>query len=172
MKIKKDITPVEASENKVPMSELPDVKTNTAASKDSETIDNETIENNSTEATEDKETDTSPIAVIGTDITEKKLADLKKEYRKVFKTSFIDDIFIWHRLDRRTFSKIVADTKDIEDIEERLSKREQEFVRATVVYPKKEELEKFVQTEDVLVTTLSEEILYRSGFVPPRTEQI
>lgn len=167
MKIKKDITPTEASENNSPIPELPNVEINTASQKD-----DETIENNSSETVENKDDDTSPIAIIGTDVTEKKIADLKKEYRKVFKTSFIDDIFIWHRLDRRTFSKIVADTKDIEDIEERLSKREQEFVKATVAYPNKEELEKFVQAEDVLVTTLAEEILYRSGFVPPRTEQI
>ena len=131
------------------------------------------IQEEATAAKEVEEVDNTPIAVPGTNITEKELDALKKQYKKIFKTSFIDDVFIWHRLDRRTFSDIIANTAAIEDEEEKVSTREQEFIKAALVYPEiNDDFIGFLKTEDIIVTGLAEEILYRSGFVPPKTEQI
>lgn len=118
------------------------------------------------------EVDDTPIAIIGTTITEKKLNELKSLYGKrgIFKTRFVNDMFIWHKLNRSTFSKIISMTRDIEDKEEQNIKCEQEFVRAAVIWP--EITQDFLENEDVTVAGLSEEILYNSGFVPPQTERL
>lgn len=123
-------------------------------------------------AEEIEEEDTTPIAIPFTDITEKKLTQLKEEHKKIFRTIFADSTFIWHRLNRQDFNKIAAEARDIEDREERFSTRERSIIRATVVFPHKEELEHFLQEEDILTTSLSEEILYHSGFIPPQTDQL
>lgn len=123
-------------------------------------------------AEEVEEEDTTPIAIPFTDITEKKLTQLKEEHKKIFRTIFADSTFIWHRLNRQDFNKIAAEARDIEDREERFSTRERSIIRATVVFPHKEELEHFLQEEDILTTSLSEEILYHSGFIPPQTDQL
>ena len=120
----------------------------------------------------EEDVDDTPIAIIGTTITEKKLNELKSQYGKrgIFKTRFVNDMFIWHKLNRSTFSKIISMTKDIEDREEKNIKCEQEFVRAAVIWP--EITQDFLENEDVTVAGLSEEILYNSGFVPPQTERL
>ena len=120
----------------------------------------------------EEDVDDTPIAIIGTTITEKKLNELKSQYGKrgIFKTRFVNDMFIWHKLNRSTFSKIISMTKDIEDREEQNIKCEQEFVRAAVIWP--EITQDFLENEDVTVAGLSEEILYNSGFVPPQTERL
>ena len=120
----------------------------------------------------EEDIDDTPIAIIGTTITEKKLNELKSMYGKrgIFKTRFVNDMFIWHKLNRSTFSKIISMTRDIEDKEEQNIKCEQEFVRAAVIWP--EITQDFLENEDVTVAGLSEEILYNSGFVPPQTERL
>lgn len=118
------------------------------------------------------EEDNSPIAITGTDITENKLAELKNTFgsKAIFKTRFIDEIYIWHKLKRSVFAKIVSETKDIKDDEEKIEKREQEFVKASLIYPDPGNQD--IYEDDVLITGLAEEILYRSGFAQPETERL
>lgn len=119
-----------------------------------------------------EEVDDTPIAILGTTITQKQLDIMKEKYGKknIFKTTFLDDTFVWHKLNRAAFSKVISDTRDIKDKEEQTAKCEQEFVRAAVLWP--EITEEFLTEEDVMVSGLSEEILYRSGFVPAQTERV
>lgn len=112
------------------------------------------------------------VVVPGTDITIAQLEEYKKQFKKVFKTQFVDEVFVWHRLDRKTFSAIITETKGIEDGELRIETREKAFCEAAVLYPSAEVLKQIIADEDVLVTGLSEEILFKSGFVPPKTEQL
>ena len=116
--------------------------------------------------------DNTPIAILGTSVTQKQLDAMKEKYGKknIFKTTFLDDTFVWHKLNRAAFSKVISDTRDIKDKEEQTTKCEQEFVRAAVLWP--EITEEFLVEEDVMVSGLSEEILYRSGFVPAQTERV
>ena len=119
-----------------------------------------------------EEVDDTPIAILGTSVTQKQLDAMKEKYGKknIFKTTFLDDTFVWHKLNRAAFSKVISDTRDIKDKEEQTTKCEQEFVRAAVLWP--EITEEFLVEEDVMVSGLSEEILYRSGFVPAQTERV
>lgn len=119
-----------------------------------------------------EEVDDTPIAILGTGVTQKQLAAWKEKFGKknIFKTAFLDDIFVWHKLNRAAFSSVITATKDIKDKEEQVTKCEQEFVRAAVLWP--EITEEFLKDEDVTVSGLSEEILFRSGFVPAQTERV
>ena len=52
----------------------------------------------------------------------------------------------------------------------RIEKREQEFVKASLIYPDPGNQD--IYEDDVLITGLAEEILYRSGFAQPETERL
>lgn len=112
------------------------------------------------------------IAVQGTTITEDQLIEYKEKYKKVFRTQLADEIFVWRRLDRKSFSEIISETKAIENEEERVEAREKAFCEVAVLFPVKEDFAKLAEDEDMMITGLSEEILFKSGFVPPRTEQL
>ena len=64
----------------------------------------------------------------------------------------------------------MSETKDIKDDEEKIEKREQEFVKASLIYPDPGNQD--IYEDDVLITGLAEEILYRSGFAQPETERL
>ena len=132
-------------------------------------------EEKATETKESKaEVDNSPIAIPGTDVTENRLKELKETYRKLYQTEFDDDIFIWHALSRNEFTNIVNKTAEIEDDELRIIEREKLFVKAACIFPSADskEMDTFIKDEDVMTTTLSNEILQRSGFVAPKTKRL
>ena len=92
----------------------------------------------------------------------------------MYQTEFDDDIFIWHALSRNEFTNIVNKTAEIEDDELRIIEREKLFVKAACIFPSADskEMDTFIKDEDVMTTTLSNEILQRSGFVAPKTKRL
>ena len=123
---------------------------------------------------EDVEVETkneSPIAIPGTDITEENLAELKKEYKKVFASAYAGKIYVWHRINRKSFSEICDATAEIEDDDELLVTREREFCKACIVHPAAEEVEKDMEDE-VISSHMAREILFRSGFYQPQTTEL
>lgn len=113
----------------------------------------------------------SDIAIPGTDITEDKLAEFKKEHKKVFASAYAGKIYVWHRLNRKTFSTICDATAEIEDDDELLVAREKEFCKAAILYPAAEEVEKDMEDE-VIASHMAREILFRSGFYQPQTTEL
>lgn len=126
---------------------------------------------NITENAELEAEQVSPIAIPGTDITEEKLAELKKEYKKVFASAYASKIYVWHRLNRKAFSEICDATAEIEDDDELLATREKEFCKACILYPPAEEVEKDMEDE-VISSHMAREILFRSGFYQPQTTEL
>ena len=112
-----------------------------------------------------------PIAVPDTDITESQLKDLKKQYKRIFVTDYVDRRYVWHRLNRRTFSDICDATEEIEDEDKLINEREKQFCKACIVYPVADIVADDVE-DDVMASKLSREILYRSGFFPPTTKEV
>lgn len=126
---------------------------------------------NITESAELEAEQVSPIAIPGTDITEEKLAELKKEYKKVFASAYAGKIYVWHRINRKTFSSVCEATAEIEDDDELLSTREKEFCKASIIYPEAEEVAKDMEDE-VISSHMAREILFRSGFYQPQTTEL
>lgn len=112
-----------------------------------------------------------PIAIPDTDITESQLKDLKKQYKRIFVTDYVDRRYVWHRLNRRTFSDICDATQEIEDEDKLINEREKRFCKACIMYPAADVVEADVE-DDVMASKLSREILYRSGFFPPTTTEV
>ena len=110
-------------------------------------------------------------AIPETDITKEELDELKKEYKKLFRTFFIDDVYIWHRINRKTFNDICAETENIEDEDEMIAAREKRFCEECIIYPRKEKMEESIQ-DDIIASKLAQEILYKSGFFRPITDEI
>lgn len=118
-----------------------------------------------------EEPDFSSIAVPDTDITEKKLAAYKEMYGKLYVTDYMGSRYVWRRLTQDEFTTIAEDTDHIEDDDELVSTREKEFFKLCILYPSKEQVEKDIE-DDMIMTRVAREILFRSGFFPPRTVEL
>lgn len=112
-----------------------------------------------------------PIAVPGTTVTKSQLLELKKQYKKMFVTDYIGQTYLWHRIGRKAFSDICDATQDIEDEDKLIAEREKRFCKECIVYPDAETVAADVE-DDVAASKLSREILYRSGFFPPKTKEV
>lgn len=150
--------------------------------KEKEVLDNEEVQTPEAEDTKktveetvdepkQEEPDFTPIAVPGTDITEKKLADLKAEYEKLFVTDYMGKRYVWRRLLQTEFDKVAQDTDHIEDDDKLVASREKAFVQLCTLYPSKEEVEKDIE-DSLIASRVAREILFRSGFFPPRTVEL
>ena len=108
-----------------------------------------------------------------TELTTELLKELKAEYKKLYKTVLDGDVYIWHKLSRKDYKKIMKDYEDIDDQSERLWAREEAACRLSVVYPCGEVIEEVMNSSAGMATMLSEEIYEKSGFkVAEKTEEV
>lgn len=106
-----------------------------------------------------------PEYIPGTDVTQEELKDFKKDYKRIFQSTYTGRIFIWHRLNRRTFAQVCEMVKGIEDMKKLVSLREKEIVKRCVLYPRKEMMLELAENP-MVVSRIGQEILQRSGFAP------
>ena len=111
------------------------------------------------------------IVIPGTNITDSMLNDYRTKYKKLYRSDYIDDVYIWHRLNRHDFTKICGETESIKDEEELITEREKRFCYASVLFPQKERLEELFEDSEIS-SKIAEEILYKSGFFRPQTREI
>ena len=112
-----------------------------------------------------------PIAIPDTEVTESQLKEYKKQYKRIFVTDYVDKRYVWHRLNRKTFSNVCDETEKIEDEDELINEREKRFCKACILYPAADIVASDVE-DDVMASKLAREILYRSGFFPPTTTEV
>ena len=60
----------------------------------------------------------------------------------------------------------------IEDEDELMREREKQFVQKAVLYPDQEKLTALLDDSDVIADTLSQEILFKSGFYRPVSQEV
>ena len=105
-----------------------------------------------------------------TELTPELLKELKAQHKKLFKTVLGEDIFVWHKLNRKEYKQVM---KKLEDRDERLWAREEEACRLAIVYPCQEVIEEMLDESAGLATILSDEIYEKSGFrVAEQTEEV
>ena len=116
-----------------------------------------------------EEQDSIPIPGIG--LTQEQIDELKKKYKKIYRSSYIGDTYIWHRINRSDFSAVYEETNKIEDQDELIRARERRICNAVIVWPTGKQLEQQLDN-DVITSKFAEEILFRSGFFGPKTEEL
>lgn len=110
--------------------------------------------------------------VEGTRYPIKELEKAKQEYKKVYHTYYMGYHFIWHRINRANFTKILDSFVDIEDVKERAHKRMLAICDKCVLYPYAERFKELIDNGDIIPRGLADEILDRSGFVPAATKEL
>lgn len=95
----------------------------------------------------------------------------KKTYKRVFKTVIDDEEYIWRRILRKEYSAIM-DINDGETIEERIYSRQKEMIKTVVLNIDDNIMEERIGDLAGLVTSLSEEVLLKSGFTVSSTEEL
>lgn len=99
-------------------------------------------------------------------LTEEKIAELKQQYKKLFKTTLDNDqVIVWHPITRADHRRIIESTDKLPTVAEAVSKREEEFCLACVVFPDIETFKTMMEEYAGVATMLTNEILDHSGFV-------
>ena len=108
-----------------------------------------------------------------TELTYELIEEIKKKYKKVWKTTLIDGTeIIWRRLNRKEYKTIMKDYEYIQDRGERLMEREDAVCRAAVVYPCTSVLEDIIDSMAGVTSVLSDDIYEKSGFRVDAPEEL
>ena len=108
-----------------------------------------------------------------TELTYELIEEIKKKYKKVWKTTLIDGTeIIWRRLNRKEYKTIMKDYEYIQDRGERLMYREDAVCRAAVVYPCASVLEDIIDSMAGVSSVLSDDIYEKSGFRVDAPEEL
>ena len=99
-----------------------------------------------------------------------KIAEWKKSFGKIYKTVIDGDDFIWKRINRSDYTRIMTEVVD-DDSDIRYYKRQEEITKSIILYP--ENIDELIEQNAGLATTLSSEALDKSGFeVVSKTEEL
>lgn len=94
---------------------------------------------------------------------EERIAEWKKEHKKVFMCTVNGKDYIWRRIKRNEYAQIMA-IKEGEDVDERIYNRQYAITKLAVLNIEEAELENDLEELAGLATTIADEVLDRSGF--------
>jgi len=87
----------------------------------------------------------------------------KEEHGKIFKSIVDGTDYIWRRIKRKEYSAVMG-MKDGEDIDERIYNRQYAIAKLVILNFTEEELDVKLEELAGLATTISDEVLEKSGF--------
>lgn len=111
---------------------------------------------------------------VNTEKTEKEISQIdawKKEYGRIFKSVIDGKDYIWRRIKRKEYSSVMA-MKDGADVDERIYNRQFAIAKLVVLNIDSEELERELNDLAGLATTISEEVMEKSGFNLSETTEL
>lgn len=110
-----------------------------------------------------------------TKMYEKQIQDWKSAHGKIYLSVFDEVELIWHKLNRKVYNEIMNAINDNDEdmTEEMLIERRQLLViQRCTVHPALSELNEIIDEYPGILTSLSAEILKRSGFSKPLTIEV
>lgn len=94
----------------------------------------------------------------------------KAEYGKLYKSTIGDFAFIWRKLRRKEYVDIMSQEKTADVQGDKVFARQALIVKAVTLYP--DNLDELLEENAGLATSISDEIIIKSGFVINDTEEI
>jgi len=88
-----------------------------------------------------------------------KIPEWKKLHGKIFKSTIDGQDYVWMKIKRSVYVEIMNHKEESEDA---FYKRQELIVRKCVLFPKN--IDTLIETNGGLATTLSDEIIFKSGF--------
>lgn len=110
-----------------------------------------------------------------TEMYEQKVQKWKEEYGKIYLSVFDEVELIWHKLNRKTYSEIMDSISEAQDkLSEDMviEQRQLLVIQRCTIYPEKEVIDEILEEYPGILTSLSTEILKRSGFSKPLTVEV
>lgn len=145
-----------------------EVKEQEVAAVPYEEVDKEAQEADEEEIDEEEDDDE-------TKMYEKQIQDWKSAHGKIYLSVFDEVELIWHKLNRKVYNEIMNAINDNDEgmTEEMLIERRQLLViQRCTVHPALSELNEIIDEYPGILTSLSAEILKRSGFSKPLTIEV
>lgn len=118
-----------------------------------------------------KTTDTKSTKAIKEITLDDKIAEWKSEYKKIFMNTIDGKDYIWRRIKRNEYSEIMG-MKDGDDVDERIYNRQYAIAKKVILNIPEDELEADLEESAGLATTISDEVLDRSGFNATTTVEL
>ena len=112
--------------------------------------------------------------VFNDDIDEDKINAWKAEYKDIYRSRIADYTFFWHKIRRGDYVKIMSDKdlNEIDNIDLKVYYRQDIIIKSSVLYPSEEELDRILEDNAGISTTLADEIMIRSGFGRAQSEKV
>ena len=99
-----------------------------------------------------------------------KIQAWKAEHGKVFKTVIDGEDYIWRKLKRKEYVALMANKSEEDDLDARIYERQEEIAKLVILYP--ENVADLINENAGLATTISDEVIARSGFGITETQEL
>jgi hypothetical protein len=108
------------------------------------------------------------------ELTDKQIQAWKKQHGKIFKTTVGGEAYIWRKLKRKEYVEIMSNAEVAEEGEEvlgsRIYLRQERITKLVVLHPA--DIEQRIEEHAGLATSISDEVILKSGFDVAATEEL
>ena len=107
-------------------------------------------------------------------VSEEDINSWKAEYGDIYHSIIGEFDFFWHKIRRSDYVKIMSDENlnKIDNIDIKIYYRQDIIIKSSVISPNEEELDKILEENAGISTTLADEIMIRSGFGRAQSEKV
>lgn len=112
--------------------------------------------------------------LFNSDVTEDDINKWRAEYGDIYRSRIADMTFFWHKVRRADYVRIMSDEdlNQIENLDLKIYYRQDIIIKSSCLYPSQEELDKILEENAGISTTLADEIMVRSGFGRAQSEKV
>lgn len=104
------------------------------------------------------------------ELTQAQIDAWKKEYGSVYKTVIGGEPYIWRKLRRGEYVKLMTKDRKESNQDARVYARQDEITTMCTLFP--EGIAELIEENGALSTVISDEVMLRSGFAAEQTEEL
>lgn len=103
-------------------------------------------------------------------LNEQSIQEWKAKWGKIYKSTIDGEEYIWRKLKRKEYVAIMAKVAEPGTESSRLYERQDEITKLVVLYPSN--IEDLIESSAGLASTISDEVIIKSGFDISSTEEL